>query len=79
MNPLQILQIVNMGIGTFLQFKHQPTQPTKDQIKTYILASTTPLQMMGKLVIHNQIAFMSAIDKMVDSVYDMLKTSEWHN
>lgn len=77
MNPLQIAQIVNLGLSAFASFKSKPRPATKREIKDYILSSTNALQLLGKLKVSDHKKFNELINKQVDVVDGLMKCSEW--
>jgi hypothetical protein len=79
---LQIMQIANMGMATLFEFlgkkKSAPeAKITKAEIKAYILTSTRATELSGALIVNDRKGFDKAINKMVDSVEEILKKSEW--
>lgn len=83
---LQIMQIANMGLATLFDFlgkkavaeeAGKPYRPSKAEIKSYILISTRATELSGGLVVHDRKGFEKGINKMVDSIDEILKKSEW--
>lgn len=77
MNALQVSQIINLGLGAFLQFGVAKQKPAKADIKAYILASTQVTESIGHLKIKDLKKFDKGINQMVDSVDLLLTSAEW--
>ena len=81
MNFLQIMQIANMGIGALVEIKSKPksgSSPlTKDDIKAYILTSTSATEALGHLSISDRKKFNKGVDKMAEAITLMDANSEW--